>query len=333
MLVGPRHRELMLICRHDGRSAILLVVSQAVIELVPCPTQEVRNALELVLRDLMPEQRRSIAAQLVGEHADGSPCDTLVVARRGNVLCGAAWGQLQPGKTAIFWVPQFASSTTAEVAVDLTRAVVRALDMADIEMTQALLPDRSAPIANTLESSGFYYLADLLYLSSIATSLSNASTESDGLNYVAYDGSKRERLIAILERTYEETLDCAAMNGKRQMDDVLDGYRASGVFRPENWLIVEREGQDVGVLLLAEDPAAALYELVYMGLVPEARGKGWGAQVARQAVRLASKSNAERVVLAVDAANSPALEMYGRAGFTAWDRRTVYVRFRGDIAL
>jgi ribosomal protein S18 acetylase RimI-like enzyme len=307
----------MLICHGDGRFAILLDVSPAVIEVVPCPAKQLRNALELVLRDLMPEQRRSIAAQVIGEHADGSVCDTLVVARRGNELCGAAWGQLQPGKTAIFWISQFASSTTAEVTADLT---------------QALLPDRSAQIAGALESADFYYLADLLYLSSDVSPLSNDSTAADGLCYVTYDDSNRERLIALLERTYEETLDCAAMNGKRQMDDVLDGYRATGVFQPENWLIVEREGRGLGVLLLAEDPAASLFELVYMGLVPEARGKGLGTQVARHAVRLAGKANAERVVLAVDAANLPALAMYDRAGFTEWDRRTVYVRFRRDIA-
>ena len=67
-----------------------------------------------------------------------------------------------------------------------------------------------------------------------------------------------------------------------------------------------------------------------MGLVPEARGKGWGVQIARHAVQLASQSNAERVVLAVDASNWPALAMYGRAGFAEWDRRTVYLRFRGN---
>jgi mycothiol synthase len=310
----------------------LLVVTQAVVEIAPCPVKQVRNALELVLRDLTAEQRRNIAAQLVREHGDGSACQTLLVAQRGNVLYGAAWGQLQPGRTAIFWVPQFAAPTTAEVAVDLAQAVVRALDAADVEMTQALLPNRSAPIADALESAGFYYLADLLYLSSDASAPPASSSERDVLSFVAYDDSQRERLIALLERTYEDTLDCAAMNGKRQMDDVLDGYRATGVYRPENWLIVEREGRSVGVLLLADDPAAALYELTYMGLVPEARGKGLGVQIARHALQLASQSNAERVVLAVDASNWPALAMYSRAGFAEWDRRTVYLRFRGNHA-
>jgi len=122
------------------------------------------------------------------------------------------------------------------------------------------------------------------------------------------------------------------MNGKRQMDDVLDGYRATGVFQPENWLIVEREGRDVGVLLLAEDPAAALFELVYMGLVPEARGKGFGAQVARHAVRLAGKANAERVVLAVDAANSPALAMYRPRGLHGMGSAHGLRAIRHDIA-
>jgi ribosomal-protein-alanine N-acetyltransferase len=66
-----------------------------------------------------------------------------------------------------------------------------------------------------------------------------------------------------------------------------------------------------------------------MGLVLEARGRGYGVQIARKALETAKRAGADRVVLAVDAANGPAIAMYRGAGFTEWDRRTVYVRFRG----
>ena len=36
------------------------------------------------------------------------------------------------------------------------------------------------------------------------------------------------------------------------------------------------DGRDVGVLLLADHPRARHWELMYMGLVPEARGTGLG---------------------------------------------------------
>ena len=113
----------------------------------------------------------------------------------------------------------------------------------------------------------------------------------------------------------------------------LIGYRATGVFRPENWLIVCGEGRDVGVLLMADDPAAGHCELVYMGLVPEARGQGRGVQIARHALRLAQKIRRRaRGAWRSMPTNRPALAMYGAAGFTVWDRRTVYVRFRGENA-
>jgi hypothetical protein len=34
------------------------------------------------------------------------------------------------------------------------------------------------------------------------------------------------------------------------------------------------------------------------------------------------------MLLAVDVANEPALAIYRHAGFIAWDRRAVFVRFR-----
>jgi len=81
------------------------------------------------------------------------------------------------------------------------------------------------------------------------------------------------------------------------------------------------------VLLLADHPSARHWELVYMGLVPEARGRGWGRQITQHAQLMARRAGVDRIVLAVDAANSPALEMYRAAGFEKWDRRHVLVRF------
>ena len=42
------------------------------------------------------------------------------------------------------------------------------------------------------------------------------------------------------------------------------------------------------MLLLADHPKARHWELMYMGLVPEVRGRGWGRQIARYAQWLAA---------------------------------------------
>ena len=64
-----------------------------------------------------------------------------------------------------------------------------------------------------------------------------------------------------------------------------------------------------------------------MGLVPSVRGRRFGCDVVRQAQQLAQAAGVERIVLAVDAENFPAIKMYNETGFTAWDRRTAFVRF------
>jgi mycothiol synthase len=64
-----------------------------------------------------------------------------------------------------------------------------------------------------------------------------------------------------------------------------------------------------------------------MGLVPESRGCGWGRQIAQYAQSRAMQAQVERIVLAVDAVNEPALRMYRATGFQMWDERSVYARF------
>jgi ribosomal protein S18 acetylase RimI-like enzyme len=146
------------------------------------------------------------------------------------------------------------------------------------------------------------------------------------LEFETYSEDQRSRLGEVIQRTYIETLDCPQLGGVRDMDDVLDGYQATGTFDPKRWLFLRSDSQDVGCLLLAAHPDVPQWELVYLGLVPEARGRGWGLEATRYAQWLARLADQPRVVLAVDALNAPALAMYAAAGFVAWDRRSVFLR-------
>ncbi len=95
-----------------------------------------------------------------------------------------------------------------------------------------------------------------------------------------------------------------------------------------------RRGRTSGCLLLTDHPEHKQWELVYVGLSAEFRGRGWGVEAVRRAQSLAGTRPACHgcLLLAVDAANEPAIAMYGEAGFTAWDRRSVLVRLLKDWA-
>jgi ribosomal protein S18 acetylase RimI-like enzyme len=306
-------------------------MSSARPEIGPCPPQQIAEAAALVLCDVAPTSRREIAPELSdGFDAAAAASEAIYVALCDGAVCGAAWGQLQPGNTAILWPPQFSPGADTSAALPLVEGVVRELDAMGIGMTQVLLPEDDIATAPAIQSAGFRHLADLLYLTCEAASFPAARPPAGPIEFEPYDASQRSRLMGLVERTYEGTQDCAALGAARQMEDVIDGYEATGQFRPANWLLVRAEGQDAGVLLLADHLALGHLELLYMGLVPQFRGRGWGERVTRHAQWLARCAKAERIVLAVDATNAPALAMYRNAGFVVWDQRTVFVRFPAD---
>jgi ribosomal protein S18 acetylase RimI-like enzyme len=70
----------------------------------------------------------------------------------------------------------------------------------------------------------------------------------------------------------------------------------------------------LGVLLLSRVPRSDSAELVYLGLVPTARGRGLGDLLMQQALGAIIGDNRRRLSLAVDSRNTPALALYYRHG-------------------
>jgi ribosomal protein S18 acetylase RimI-like enzyme len=297
-------------------------------DIVHCPAEFRAEALALVLCDLAPSLRRIVAHGLLdAEDSAELANEALFVALRGTSLRGAAWGQRQSGNIAVFWPPQLEAGEDELTAIHLGEAVVAVLDETSVEMAQAILPAPSPQTVAVLRHVGFRHVADLHYLSCESDKFPLAAPETFELEFVEYQPRERERLVQLIERTYEGTLDCTALNGMRDIEHVVNGYQGTGVYRPENWLLVRNAGEDVGVLLLADHPKGKHWELMYTGLVPEARGRGWGRQVTRYAQWLARGARVDRIVVAVDASNAPAMVMYYHAGFELWDKRAVYLRF------
>jgi len=190
---------------------------------------------------------------------------------------------------------------------------------------QSLLESETGTLAgNILRESGFILATRLLYLVSPSSAAPDQEPHSS-LSFLSLSTGDDERLRGLIERTYIETQDCPDVGSWRDTSDVLAGYRATGEYDPSRWLLVQREGEDVGCLLLTEHPAQRQWELVYMGVVPEARGQGYGIEVVRYGQWRARQAGSEQLVLAVDAMNERALEVYAACGFVAWAERSVWV--------
>jgi GNAT superfamily N-acetyltransferase len=287
-----------------------------------CPPALVSEALAIVLRELTSNDREAISKGV--ESNLETTTRTLFAAIEESRLLDAAWGQLQPGNCAVLWPP----ASSSIVGQELISRVTESLDQFEVRMAQIMTKDRSSPVVPIVESAGFEHLAEIVYLSRDLESAKSGPQHA--LTWQAFDESQFNRLAALTEATYVNTQDCPAMNCRRPIAEVMDGYRGTGKFRPENWQIAQIDGKDVGVLLLGDYGLEGYCELMYMGLTPEARGRGFGREIVLRAMELTRRCNSLRLLVAVDANNKPALNVYRDSGFVAWERRAAYVRFRDE---
>jgi mycothiol synthase len=296
----------------------------------PASPGERDAAVRLICHQLpKPDSRQPTDGAVTAIATVAGSREGLLGAWRGGQLVGAVLFHVQPGRIAGLWPPHIIANEPPGTAAALLDAASRELAAQNVRVVQALAETDAQPGAELLRQSGYIHAADLLYLVSPADQFPTAPPRSV-LEFETYSAANHERLARIVDATYEQTLDCPHLNGVREVEDVLAGYRATGRFDPSRWLIVRHKGADIGCLLLTDHPEHGACELVYMGVVPSARGHGWGMDIARHAQWLAYEANRTRLALAVDAGNTPAVAMYAAVGFQAWDRRSAYVQILGE---
>jgi ribosomal protein S18 acetylase RimI-like enzyme len=274
--------------------------------------------------DLQSETRQAIQQAAIAA-GRGEAVVTLAALDR-EELCDIVIAHILPGRVASLIPPLTRHSNLAPaLARDLLLGLDAELRAAGVDLVQTLLTADDVKAAVALRSGNYEHAADLLYLAAEADCFPDAPLALP-FQLRSWRAEDESSLAQLLEATYVGTLDCPRIDGLRKSPNVLAGYRAVGESGDSLWQIVRAEEQSVGCLLLADHPATRQWEIVYVGLIPGVRGRGWGLELTRHAQWLARSAGRERLVLAVDAANEPAIRMYSLAGFRAWDRRAVWIK-------
>jgi ribosomal protein S18 acetylase RimI-like enzyme len=256
--------------------------------------------------------------------------DLLVAARDEDDAVGALLVVRRPGRTAFLWPPELKPGSTDDaVAERLLQAAAARMDAAGVVVTQCLLEPDDGVHRDLLNATGFPYATEILVQELDLGRHSLVPEQADGrLSLHPYDQSRHGDFVAVIERTYRETLDCPALAALRMGDDALQSYRATPDFDPRLWQIGVVDGEAIGIVLANDHRERSVREIVYLGVVPEARRCGWGRALLLDALQTAVQDERSCCEVAVDSANHHAIRLYQSLGFTELRRIAVHLRLR-----
>jgi ribosomal protein S18 acetylase RimI-like enzyme len=284
------------------------------------------RALRLYFQRVAADERDARVERALDLIARGElTADGVIVCYQGSALVGVMVGMPLTGGAGLVWPPQ-ALEGPAQISVEdeLLEFAAAWLRQRGCKFAQALMAPEDMEAAESLERRGFGLITTLQYLEQELPG--NFLFGPALLQFQAFPQCERALFELTLERTYQDTMDCPELNQVRSPGEVIDGYLMVAGCRPDCWWLARHAGQVVGLLITTPLQNSTSWELLYVGLVPEVRGRGLGTQLVNHALRRAREQGATRMTLTVDLRNAPALRMYERLGFEEFDRREVYLR-------
>jgi ribosomal protein S18 acetylase RimI-like enzyme len=194
-----------------------------------------------------------------------------------------------------------------------------------IHLAQLLIDPAELSLRQAYVQQGFLDLAELIYLQREVRKMHALPPMAPSLQFANYSPQTHDLFLRTIARSYVQSLDCPGLSGLREMEDVVAGHKGVD-FDPSLWFLLTDNEQPRGVLLLGTAAHADALELVYLGLTPEARGKGLGDLLMNLALLSVVRQNRSELTLAVDSRNVPAMRLYFRHGLRRIGSRAALIR-------
>jgi ribosomal protein S18 acetylase RimI-like enzyme len=321
----------------------LIIVVGLSHQVMLCVPDARAEALEVLYQRVPDVLRYRLVLEVLHEAACGElDLSGLWIARkRTGRIVGALLTQHLVGKVAAIWAPEVLPSWyRAKLAAALVQNALVDLKAHGFQLAQAVL-DESATIqaGRDLTRGGMPRITELLYLErdtitpllgvkpkSRRVGLTGWSSMGSTFDWHGFEPALEADFRSVLAATYQGSLDMPELEGTRSLDDVMAGLHSTGRFVPGRWWLGRIPGKPeaAAILILAEIVGREAWEVVYLGLTPEARGYGLGRLVLAHALDVA-RPYTSRLELGVDARNKPAAKLYQSVGFVIRDRRAVHL--------
>ena len=247
----------------------------------------------------------------------------LILARRRGTPVGAIAAQLLPGSTGVV-LPPFGPDAAIRGA--LVRAAREYFHRFGTVLAHCLLGIEETQHATPLLAGGFRYVTQIQHrLRQVPIMPDTTRGGTGGLNFIPFADSLESDFARVLERTYVGTLDLPETTVDRPASQQLAGYRRDQP-DPPHWWLAEGPGADpIGVVMLSESELPRAWEIAYLGLVPEVRGRGFGRALILHAISAVNRAGISDLGLSVDMRNSPAIRLYHDHLFRIYDLQDLYL--------
>ncbi|MCL2303852.1 MAG: MtaA/CmuA family methyltransferase [Planctomycetaceae bacterium] len=282
------------------------------------------DSLSLAFADLAPQERELRIETVSRQQA----APGLFTVTRNAKIVGAVYSELRSDKTLLLWPPGTLEENT-EVRSALYRRIDLYAEETGADPIIAFVEDRPR---EELEQAGFEYVSNILTL--IADEVSfpmvvDSEGDSGRLSFVTgQNDTIFEDMTPLFERTFEQTNDFPTLVGVTPTAEVLRSYQTGAGYRPELWFFAQHDTENVGCLILADHPEFGQLELLYLGILPEHRGRKYSYAFVQHAQRIARRLGRRMVTVAVDSQNQAALRVYIRCGFRQWSKKSLFLKKR-----
>ncbi|MCK4627596.1 MAG: GNAT family N-acetyltransferase [Sedimentisphaerales bacterium] len=248
-----------------------------------------------------------------------------IVVLRGDKMVFSCLSVPNEGRTAFIYssVPNPADPQLDKYAVEAVQQLCRWTISSNNNLLEVLLDTEDTVRKEIFLRCDFRKLTDLIYLSRASTLPVQQPNINKNVSWLNYNQKNHNLFKNVIRQTYHDSLDCPELENMRDVEDVVQSHKAAGAFDPRWWKLLSYNDEPCGVLLLSLLPDSNSMELVYMGLTPSVRGRGWGQLLLQEAVECSRQSGVSYLMLAVDCRNYVARKLYKQFDFTEFLRRTV----------
>jgi len=248
----------------------------------------------------------------------------LFVAKRGEQVVGAGWARHDQEGGCSLVLPRILAGESPTTAHQLFRQMDLYSRRSGDRIAFCLLSTSAVEVwQERLRAS--YYQVTATFLSLVCLDSRFPVRPPPILSQLRrVDRSDLAVVRQVIGETFVASLDCPNLPAFRGVEDSIVEDRHD---HSEASLLWEND-EPIGCLVLADHPADESLELAYVGLIPRQRGRGLGRELTEVALWRARQLNRIKIVTTVDTANTPAIDMYVRLGFIAYDESQLY--FRGN---